>query len=78
MPVLTRNYQGAEAPEWQEILDTTVKASSAPLYKDWPKMDNEMQVQFQRALTGQQSVEQTMKHLDSFQRTLDISTGLEK
>lgn len=78
MPVLTRNYQGAEAPEWQEILDTTVKAASAPLYKDWPKMDNEMQVQFQRAITGQQSVEQTMKHLDSFQRTLDISTGLEK
>lgn len=78
MPVLARNYQGAEAPEWQEILATTVKATSAPLYKDWPKMDNEMQVQFQRAIGGAQSVEQTMKNLDSFQRTLDISTGLEK
>lgn len=77
MPVLIRNYEGATT-EWQDILDTSVKAASAPLYKDWPRMDNEMQVQFQRAITGVQSVEQTMKNLDSFQRTLDISTGLKE
>lgn len=77
MPVLTRNYEGT-APAWQDILDTSVKAASAPLYKDWPKMDNEMQVQFQRAITGAQSVEDTMKNLDGFQRTLDVTTGLKK
>jgi ABC-type glycerol-3-phosphate transport system substrate-binding protein len=76
LPVLKRNYEGLESPEWQEILAAASVAKTAPLYKDWAKLQKQMQIEFQNGISGAQSVDQTLANLKKTIDTIDISTGL--
>ncbi|MEA4878472.1 extracellular solute-binding protein [Aminobacterium sp. MB27-C1] len=76
MPVLKRNYEGADAPIWSEILKSAVKAGSCPLYKDWPRLDNEMNIQLQSAIMGKTPIEKVLKNLDGYVRSINTSSGL--
>ncbi len=76
LPVLSRNYEGLETPEWQEILEAAKVAKTAPLYKDWAKLQKQMQIEFQNGIGGMQSVDQTLANLKRTIDTIDISTGV--
>jgi ABC-type glycerol-3-phosphate transport system substrate-binding protein len=76
MPVLEKNFQGATSPKWKQILEWAVNAKTSPLYKDWAKMDRQIQVEFQNGITGMQSIEETLKNLKAKIDSIDITTGL--
>ncbi len=77
LPVLSRNFEGLDTPEWQEILKAAEIAKTAPLYKDWAKLQKEMQIEFQKGVMGDQSVAMTLAHLEETVKTIDTSMGIE-
>jgi len=76
LPVLSRNFEGVDSPEWQEILAAVKIAKTAPLYKDFAKLQKDMQIEFQNGISGLQSVEVTLANLKKSIDTIDITTGL--
>jgi ABC-type glycerol-3-phosphate transport system substrate-binding protein len=76
MSPLVVHYASATAPEWKMILAATKKAATSPLYKDFPKLDVFMQVELQKAITGRQTVDDTLAHLARFESSIDKTTGL--
>lgn len=76
MPTLIRNMDGADAPEWKEIQQAAIKATNAPLYKDWAKLQTNMIAEIQKAITNQVSADEALKNLDKSVRSIDTTTGL--
>jgi len=76
LPVLSRNFEGLDTPEWQEILEAAEIAKTAPLYKDWVKLQKEMQIEFQKGVLGEQSVETTLENLNDTVNTIDTTIGI--
>lgn len=76
LPVLSRNFEGVDSPEWQEILAAVQIAKTAPLYKDFAKLQKDMQIEFQNGISGLQPVEVTLANLKKSIDTIDITTGL--
>lgn len=76
MPVLKKNFEGADAPEWKEILAAADKSTTAPLYKDWAKIQKKMQIEFQKGITGKQTVDETLQNLNKELNSINTSTGL--
>lgn len=73
---LVTHYDGSVAPEWKMVLDATQKAATSPLYKDFPKLDQYLQVELQKAITGRQTVDVTLANLTRFVAGIDKTTGL--
>lgn len=76
MPVLFRNFEGAEHEEWNDIADMAAKSAAAPLYKDWAKLQNKMQIELQNAILSKQTPRQTLDNLHEELLSLDTTTGL--
>ncbi len=76
LPVLSRNFEGVDSPEWQEILAAVQIAKTAPLYKDFAKLQKDMQIENQNGISGLQSVEVTLANLKKSIDTIDTTTGL--
>lgn len=76
MSPLKAHYKTALAGEWKVVLDTASKAITCPLYKDWNKLDKTVLVEFQKCLSGKQSVDETSANLKRFVDSIDKSTGL--
>lgn len=76
MSPLKAHYKTAIAPEWKMVVDTTNKAITSPLYKDFTKLDKTMQVEIQKCITGKQSVDETATNLKRFIDSIDKTTGL--
>lgn len=76
LPVLSRNFEGLDSPEWQEILKAIEIAKTAPLYKDFAKLQKDMQIEFQNGILGLQPIEETLRNLKKSIDTIDISIGI--
>ena len=76
MSPLLAHYNRLENPDWPICIAATRTAINNPLYRDFARLDQFMQVELQRVITGAQSVPDTQRRLSDFIRTLDLSTGL--
>jgi len=78
MSPLLSHYDKLDNADWPTVLKATKAAVTTPLYKDFSKLDTNMQVELQKCIKGSQSVEDTQSHLSKFIATLDLTTGLKK
>lgn len=76
MPVLYRNFDGADHDEWDDIANMAAKSAAAPLYKDWAKLQNKIQVELQNAILSKQTARQTLDNLHDELMAIDTTTGL--
>ena len=49
-----------------------------PLYKDYTKLDNNMQIELQKMLSGASTVDEFSANMSKFMTTIDLSTGMNK
>jgi multiple sugar transport system substrate-binding protein len=76
MSPLNAHYKTALAPEWKMVMETTNKAITSPLYKDFSKLDKTMQVEIQKCISGKQTVDETSANLKKMVDSIDKTTGL--
>lgn len=76
MSPLNTHYQNLLASEWNIVVDATKKAATPPLYKDYARMDKSMQVEFQKCISGKQSVDDTLENMRKLMESIDLTTGL--
>ena len=58
-------------------LDFTVKKQrTPPLYKDYTKLDTNMQIELQKMLSGASTVDEFSANMSKFMTTIDLSTGM--
>lgn len=76
MSPLLAHYQGLENADWPTVVEATKSAVTTPLYKDFSKLDTGIQVELQKCIKGDQSVEDTQSNLKKLIGTLDLTTGL--
>ena len=76
MSPLLAHYQGLENADWPTVVEATKTAVTTPLYKDFSKLDTSVQVELQKCIKGDQSVEDTQSNLKKLIGTLDLTTGL--
>ncbi len=74
-PLLT-HYENLENPDWPVVVKATENAMTTPLYKDYSRLDTVSQVEFQKAIMGNQSIEDTQANLSALINSLDLTTGL--
>lgn len=77
IPPLQNVYESALAPEWAGIKDAAGKVVISPLYREWPKLTDVWVVEFQKALTGKQSIEESLANVDKAVNAIDKTTGVE-
>lgn len=78
MSPLLAHYQGLENADWPTVVEATKSAVTTPLYKDFSKLDTSVQIELQKCIKGDQSVEDTQNNLKKLIGTLDLTTGLNK
>lgn len=78
MSPIKAHYENLKNPYWPVVLDFTEKAVTPPLYKDYTKLDTNMQIELQKMLTGGSSVEDFSKNMSKFMTTIDLGTGMKK
>lgn len=78
MSPLKAHYENLENSYWPEVLGFTEKASTPPLYKDYTKLDNNMQIELQKMLTGGSTVEEFSANMSKFMTTIDLESGMKK
>jgi len=76
MSPLLAHYEGLDNPDWPIVIEATESGITTPLYKDFSKLDTNMQTELQMGINGTQSVEDTLSHLYDSIHGLDLSTGL--
>lgn len=76
MSPLLAHYENLENPDWPTVVAATEKAVTTPLYKDYSRLDSVSIVEFQKCITGSQSIEDTQKNLSQLIQSLDLTTGL--
>jgi ABC-type glycerol-3-phosphate transport system substrate-binding protein len=76
MSPMLAHYKDLANPDWPTVVKSTETAVTTPLYKDFSKMDMNLQVELQKCISGAQSVDDTQKRLVAFMKTLDLTTGL--
>ncbi len=77
MSPLEAHYSVAKSSEWKGVLDILKKSVTCPLYKDWNKLDQTVQVEIQKYLTDKQSVDDTLGNLAKTLKSLDQTTGMQ-
>lgn len=78
MSPLKDQYKDLSNPYWPTVMDFTEKASTPPLYKDYTKLDTNMQIELQKMLTGGSSPEEFSENMSKFMTTIDLSSGMKK
>ncbi len=76
MSPMLAHYENLDNPDWPMVLEATKSGVTTPLYKDFSKLDTNMQVEIQKCIQGAQSVADTQAHLSKTIGGLDLSTGL--
>lgn len=75
IPSLIRNYDASLSPEWNSILSWVRNASTLPIYKNWPKIDKVLQIEFQKCITGKQTSEETVTKIEKLLSGIDKTSG---
>ncbi len=75
IPSLIRNYDTSLSPEWNNILSWVRNASTLPIYKNWPKIDKILQIEFQKCITGNQTSEATVNKVEKLLEGVDKTSG---
>lgn len=70
------HYEKLDNPYWPTVLDFTEKATTPPLYKDYTKLDTNMQIELQKMLSGGSTVDEFSANMSKFMTTIDLSTGM--
>ncbi len=73
LPILQSAYAGLNDPTIQLELNAVSHGVNAPRYRDYNQLDTEMQQQIQKAVLGQESVDQALTNLHNYIRTLDLT-----
>jgi sn-glycerol 3-phosphate transport system substrate-binding protein len=73
LPVLTADYAGLDDPSVKIMLDAASHAVNAPRYRDYNQLDTMMQQEIQKAVLGQESVDDALAHLHDGIRTLNLT-----
>lgn len=73
LPTLQRNYEGLDAPEYQEILKAAKDGVHEPTYKETAKMHKVLQVEIEKCITGHQTPKDTLANLSEAASKLDLS-----
>lgn len=78
MSPMKAHYEKLDNPYWPTVLDFTEKATTPPLYKDYTKLDTNMQIELQKMLSGGSTVDEFSANMSKFMTTIDLSTGMNK
>lgn len=78
MSPMKAHYEELDNPYWPTVLDFTEKATTPPLYKDYTKLDTNMQIELQKMLSGDSTVDDFSANMSKFMTTIDLSTGMNK
>ena len=78
MSPMKAHYEKLDNPYWPTVLDFTEKATTPPLYKDYTKLDTNMQIELQKMLSGASTVDEFSANMSKFMTTIDLSTGMNK
>lgn len=78
MSPIKSHYENLKNPYWPTVLEFTEKASTPPLYKDYTKLDTNMQIELQKMLTGGSSADDFSSNMSKFMTTIDLSSGMKK
>lgn len=74
-PILS-HYENLNNEDWPVVVEATKTAVTTPLYKDFSKLDTNIQTELQKSIKGDQTVEQTQQNLSKLIQSLDLTTGL--
>ena len=73
LPTLQRNYAGLTAPEYQDILAAAAVGVHEPNYKEQAKLNDVLQVELEKCITGAQTPKDTLANLRDAASKLDLS-----
>lgn len=73
LPILLSAYTGLTDPTIQLELNAVSHAVNAPRYRDYNQLDTMMQQQIQKAVLGQETVDQALTNLHNGIRTLTLT-----
>lgn len=73
LPTLQQNYAGLDAPEYQDILAAADKAVHEPNYKEQAKLNQVVQSEMEKCISGVQAPKDTLAKLRDAAQSLDIS-----
>lgn len=76
MSPLKAHYNALVEDAWPFVVDSTLSAITYPLYKDYVTMDSNMQIELQRMLIDEQTIEKTQERLTEMASTIDTTSGL--
>lgn len=75
IPSLIRNYDTSLSTEWNAILSWVRDATTLPIYKNWPKIDKILQIEFQKCIIGKQTSEETIKNIERQLAGIEKTSG---
>ena len=75
IPSLIRNYDISLSPEWNSILSWVRNASTLPIYKNWPKIDKVLQIEFQKCIIGNQTTDETVNNIEKQLAGIEKTSG---
>lgn len=78
MSPIKAHYENLKNPYWPEVMEFTEKASTPPLYKDYTKLDTNMQIELQKMLTGGSTADEFSTNMSKFMTTIDLESGMKK
>ena len=78
MSPLKAHYEDLKNPYWPDVMEFTEKASTPPLYKDYTKLDTNMQIELQKMLTGGSTADEFSANMSKFMTTIDLESGMKK
>jgi NAD(P)-dependent dehydrogenase (short-subunit alcohol dehydrogenase family) len=76
MSPMKAHYENLENPYWDVCLSFVENAITAPLYKDGPKIDMQIQTEMQNFLSGSSSVDDFANNMTQYISTMDLSNGM--